>query len=158
MVLSILLTMRIFINNYSLSTLIKVIPSIQNYLVETKTKLEIFSDEGEYYIDSFKIYKMNVTDKDSVSYENYYKGFNLLVDYSLATLMETNQIPNGNIEMLSKYYYFALNKSSKLRFVIKSQDDINIIPVDFYFEMDGDVEINNIFLREEINVFLSLLN
>ena len=101
---------------------------------------------------------MNVTDKDSVSYENYYKGFNLLVDYSLATLMETNQIPNGNIEMLSKYYYFALNKSSKLRFVIKSQDDINIIPVDFYFEMDGDVEINNIFLREEINVFLSLLN
>ena len=158
--------MKIFIENYMFSNLTAAIPSLKKYLVDTKQMLEITSNEGQYYIDESKVYKIIVSDKDTVIHKNYHNNHNLLVDYSYAILLETNQIPNHNIEFLYKYYYFALNKSSKLKFVIQTLCDItdevnsinNINPIDFYFETEGDVEINNIFFKDEINVFLSLLN
>jgi hypothetical protein len=163
LLLLILFIMKIFIENYPLSNLTTIIPSLKKYLVDTKQLLEITSIEGQYYIDESKVYKKIVSDKDAVIHKNYYKDFNLLIDYSYAVIIETNQIPNHNIEFVYKYYYFALNKSSKLKFVIQTlyenTDEINnIIPIDFYFETEEDVEINNIFFKDEINVFLSLLN
>jgi hypothetical protein len=155
--------MKIFIKNYSLSKLINKISSLKHYLIDTKTKLEITTNDGQYYIDKLKVYKIIVKDKDTILYENYYDNLDLLVDYSHELIIETNQIPNYNIEMVSKYYYFALNKITKLKFVIKTCDDIvedlnKIKPLDFYFEIEGDIEINSLFFKDEINVFLSLLN
>jgi hypothetical protein len=163
LLLLILFIMKIFIENYPLSNLTTIIPSLKKYLVDTKQLLEITSIEGQYYIDESKVYKKIVSDKDAVIHKNYYKDFNLLIDYSYVAMIETNQIPNHNIEFLYKYYYFALNKSSKLKLVIQTicntTDEVNsIIPIDFYFETEEDVEINNIFFKDEINVFLSLLN
>jgi len=158
-----LFIMKIFIENYPLFNLNNIIPSLKKHLVDTKQLMEITSSEGQYYIDNSKVYKIIVNDKEIVMYKNYYNGFNLLLDYSYAVMIETNQIPNHNIEVMYKYYYFASNKSSKLKLVIQTiydnADEINNInPIDFYFETEGDVEINNIFFKDEINVFLSLLN
>jgi len=155
--------MKIYIPNYSLSKLKTKISSLKKYLVEEKSKFEIVSNEGEYFIDSYKIYKIVGVDKETRLYEKYYEDLSLLIDYSYSVLTETNQIPNHNIETSTTYFYFALNKTSKLRFVIKTYDETidnlnNLNPYDFYFEIDGNVEINNIFFRDEINVFLSLLN
>jgi len=155
--------MRIYIEDYKLSNLVKRISSLKKYLVETKTILEISSNDGEYYIDNTNVYKIINIDKSTKRYDIYYKNFSLIVDYSYTTNIETNQIANNNIEILFKYYYFALNKSSKLKLIIKTLnetvDDINnITPVDFYFEKEGNDEINTIFFKDEINVFLSLLN
>ena len=150
--------MRIFINNYSLSKLSTCISSLKKYLIDTKTILEISSDEGEYYIDNLKVYKIHVDDEDAVIYTNYCADINLIVDYSRINLIETNQITNFNVELLYKYYYFALNKSSKIKFVIKSLDEVNIIPNDFYFEIEGEVEIDDLFVKNEIIGFLSMLN
>ena len=155
--------MRIFIQNYSLSKLINKISSLKPYLVDTTSKLEIISDEGQYYIDNSKAYKKVVSDKPTKLYENYYNDLGLLVDYSEIIIVETNQIPNYNIEMFSTYFYFALNETTKTRFVVQSYDVViddltNIKPFDFYFEIEGDVEINNMFFKDEINVFLYLLN
>ena len=155
--------MKIYIPNYSLSKLKTKISSLKKYLVEEKNKFEIVSNEGEYFIDSYKIYKIVGVDKETKLYEKYYEDLSLLIDYSYSVLTETNQIPNHNIETSTTYFYFALNKTSKLRFVIKTYDETidnlnNLNPYDFYFEIDGNVEINNIFFRDEINVFLSLLN
>jgi len=163
LLLLLLFKMKLFIENYSFSNLTAIIPSLKKYLVDTKQILEITSNEGQYYIDNSKVYKIIVNDKDIVIHKKYYNDLNLLIDNSCAVMIETNQIPNYNIEILYKYYYFALNKSSKLRFVIQTIYDIadeinNIDPIDFYFETEGDVEINNIFFKDEINVFLSLLN
>jgi hypothetical protein len=155
--------MKIYITDYSLSKLKTRISSLKKYLVEEKSKFEVISNEGQYYIDNSKIYKFVIIDKETKLYKNYYDDLSLLVDKSYSILSETNQIPNCNIEISSKYFYFALNKSTKLTFVIKTFDEVtdnmnDINPCDFYFELDGDVEINNIFFRDEINVFLSLLN
>jgi len=155
--------MRIYIEDYKLSNLVKRISSLKKYLVETKTILEISSNDGEYYIDNTNVYKIINIDKSTKRYDIYYKNLSLIVDYSYTTNIETNQIANNNIEILFKYYYFALNKSSKLKLIIKTLnetvDDINnITPVDFYFEKEGNDEINTIFFKDEINVFLSLLN
>jgi len=155
--------MKIFIENYTLLSLNNKIPSLKKYLVDTKQQLEITSNEGQYYIDESKVYKIIVSDKDAVVHKKYYNDYNLLLDNSYTVLVETNQIPNHNIEIIYKYYYFALNKLSKLRLVIQTIYDINdeinnISPIDFYFEKEGDIEINNIFFKDEINVFLSLLN
>jgi hypothetical protein len=162
-VLLLLFEMKIFIENYTLFNLNNKIPSLKKYLVDTKQQLEITSNEGQYYIYESKVYKIIVSDKDVVVHKKYYNDYNLLLDDSYAVFVETNQIPNHNIEIIYKYYYFALNKSSKLRFVIQTIYDINdeinnISPIDFYFEKEGDIEINNIFFKDEINVFLSLLN
>ena len=155
--------MRIFIKNYSLTELTNKVSSLKQYLIDTKTKLEITTNDGEYYVDASKVYKINVSDKDTILYENYYNNLDLLVDYSEKIIVETNQIPNYNIEMVTQYFYFALNKTSKLRFIIQACDDViedlnKIRPLDFYFEIDGDIEINSMFFKDEINVFLSLLN
>lgn len=155
--------MKIFIKNYSLSKLTNKISLLNQYLIDTKTKLEITTNDGQYYIDNLKVCKIIVNDKDTILYENYYNNLDLLVDYSNEVIIETNQIPNYNIEIISKYYYFALNKTTKLKFVIQTyNDDIEelnkIKPLDFYFEIEEDVEINSIFIKDEINVFLSLLN
>ena len=155
--------MRIYIEDYKLSNLVKRISSLKKYLVETKTILEISSNDGEYYIDNTNVYKIINIDKSTKRYDIYYKNLSLIVDYSYTANIETNQIANNNIEILFKYYYFALNKSSKLKLIIKTLnetvDDINnITPVDFYFEKEGNDEINTIFFKDEINVFLSLLN
>ena len=155
--------MRIYIEDYKLSNLVKRISSLKKYLVETKTILEISSNDGEYYIDNTNVYKIINIDKSTKRYDIYYKNLSLIVDYSYTTNIETNQIANNNIEILFKYYYFALNKSSKLKLIIKTLnetvDDINnITPVDFYFVKEGNDEINTIFFKDEINVFLSLLN
>ena len=155
--------MKIYIEDYKLSNLVKKISSLKKYLVETKSILEISSNDGEYYIDNANVYKIINIDKSIKRYDIYYKNLSLIVDYSYTTNIETNQIANNNIEILFKYYYFALNKSSDLKLVIKAinenVDDLNNInPVDFYFEKDGYAEINTIFFKDEINVFLSLLN
>jgi hypothetical protein len=155
--------MKIYIPDYSLSKLKTKISSLKKYLVEEKSKFEVISNEGQYYIDNSKVYKIVVIDKGTQLYEKYYEDLSLLIDKSYSVLTETNQVPNHNIEMQNTYFYFALNKTTKLRFVIKTQDETieninNMSPYDFYFEIDGDVEINNIFFRDEINVFLSLLN
>jgi hypothetical protein len=158
-----LFAMKIFIENYPISNLVNIIPSLKKHLVYTKQLLEIICSEGQYCVDNSKVYKIIVNDKDLVIHKNYYNDLNLLLDYSYSVLIETNQIPNHNIEVTYKYYYFALNKSSKLKLVIQTLYDVadeinNINPIDFYFETEGDVEINNIFFKDEINVFLSLLN
>lgn len=159
----ILFKMKLYIEDYKFSNLVKRLSSLKKYLVDTKTRLEISSNDGEYYIDNSRVYKIIISDETPKRYEQYYKNLNLIVDFSYTTIIETNQIPNNNIEFVFKYLYFALNKSSKLKLVIKTLnetvDDINnIIPVDFYFEKEGNDEINTIFFKDEINVFLSLLN
>ena len=37
-------------------------------------------------------------------------------------------------------------------------NDNKIIPTDFYFDIPEDTDLNNIFIREEIIEFLSMLN
>ena len=155
--------MRIFIIDYSLSNLASKIPYIKKYLVDIKKKLEIVTSNGEYYIDNYKTYKMVINDKDIVVYNNYFNNFSLLVDYSYLEMIETSQVPNSNIEMVTNYLYFSLNKNSKIKFVVNAINDniddiINLNPLDFYIEVDGDIDINDIFYKDEINLFLSLLN
>ena len=106
---------------------------------------------------------MVINDKDIVVYNNYFNNFSLLVDYSYLEMIETSQVPNSNIEMVTNYLYFSLNKNSKIKFVVNAINDniddiINLNPLDFYIEVDGDIDINDIFYKDEINVFLSLLN
>ena len=155
--------MRIFIKDYSLSNLATNLHCIKKYLVDIKKKLEIITNDGEYYVDNYKTYKMVINDKDIVICDNYFNNFSLLFDYSYLEMIETTQVPNHNIDMVTSYLYFSLNKNSKLKFVVKTIDDnidniININPIDFYIEIDTDIEINDIVYKDEINVFLSLLN
>ena len=77
-----LFEMKIFIENYALFNLNNKIPSLKKYLVDTKQQLEITSNEGQYYIDESKVYKIIVSDKDAVVHKNYYNDYNLLLDYS----------------------------------------------------------------------------
>ena len=155
--------MRIFIKDYSLFNLAIKLPYIKKYLVDIKKKLEIITNDGEYYIDNHKTYKIVINDKDIVLHDNYFENFSLLLDYSYSEMIETSQVPNYNIEMETNYLYFSLNKNSKIKFVVNSINDniddiINLSPLDFFMETDGNIDINVPIYKHEINVFLSLLN
>lgn len=160
--------MKIFVQHYSLLDLNKKIKLLQKYLVETKNILEIYADSGQYHIDNSSVYKLIIDDKEIKYYNNYYNNLNLLADSSQIIKTIVNQLPTKVTAMHSKYIYFALHKTSKIKLVIQYIDNLdnfnnldnldNLMPIDFYFEINDDIDINNIFIKDELNVFLSLLN
>ena len=59
--------------------------------------------------------------------------------------------------------YYKLNNNSKITLVIQVNWDVKlevneIIILDSYFVIEEEKDVNNIFIKNELNVFLSLLN
>jgi hypothetical protein len=103
---------------------------------------------------------------------NFYNDFSVIVDPSYFNIEPTNQINPNNISTKMKKCFFQINKNSNIKLIIEGEiindtkddtkdlnnDDYNIIPYDIYFELPNDININDPLVKEEIIVFLSLLN
>jgi hypothetical protein len=158
--------MIIFIKDYNLNKLISKLPLLDKYIKETNLIYEIYSEDGIYQIDSNNIYKLCIDDKPIEYYNNYYNSLSLICDNSSINKIKENQVPNNGIENYIKNIYYSLNSTSKIKLVIQidnnlfnQNNDNNIINV--YFEInikDEDIDLNNYFIKNELNVFLSILN
>jgi hypothetical protein len=159
--------MKIFINNYNLNKLIKKIDLLDTYFCGTKTNIEIISDDGIYYIDNNKFYKINIVSDSLNKLKN--DTFELLLDKSVYNREIVHQIPLEHIASNITTFYYVINSKSKIKLVIEGKYELieennnndkykHFTPTDFYFEVPNEKNKFEILDNDDLNVFFSILN
>ena len=160
--------MRIFVKDYKLDELSSRINLFDKYLLDKIVWTDIFSNEGQYKINYNKTYKVINKDDVVTHHDNYYEDLNIITDTSQSIQEEAIQIPPDHLALQSLYFYYALQRASKIKLVIQfnnekthtfgSDTNQNTRPIDFYFETGENIDVNDRLIKEELSVFLSLLN
>ena len=164
--------MKIYIENYNINELAKKQNNLEKYYLYSKSKNEFYSSEGIFYIEDNDIllYKMDVV-KD-ISFRSVIKSessvkYNLIVDGSIVERKLEYQIPFDSIYLRNEKKYYSINNKSKVKLVIEriyndvdidSNTHFNEKHNSFYFEIECKENIEDPIIKEELNVFLSLLN
>ena len=154
--------MKIYINNYNLNILKDIQDTLQKEFINSENYIQLYTNEGIFRIEKNIIYSLDPVDIDIKIYERYFHDFTLIVDLSYFKKNTTKTI-NGNIHLSTsiKKDFYKINKQSKLQLVIENIEQINsghYIPSDIYFELDVLTDINELFIKQEIIEFLSMLN
>lgn len=155
--------MRIFVLHYNLNNLNNKINELDKYLVNTTTYHECVSKEGIFHIDQSNIYKLKHNDGKIIKCQNYANNLDIIVDYSETEKTKEYQIPPDSIVLSFYNSYYSLASNSKIKMVVQKMQKVNETVIsDFYFEINEKnnekIDIHNIFVKKELNVFLSLLN
>lgn len=154
--------MRIYIHNINLQALNIIQKSITDLLTETKSYIEVYTNESIYQIDGKHITLLEPKDGEISFHQNYYDDISLIVDNSyFQKTNETSIYGNKHLHKPIRKYIYKLNPKSKVCFVIEtsqSSNDITFAASDIYFECQQQIDIKELFIRQEINEFLSLLN
>ena len=152
--------MKIYINNLNLNILNELSNNFKNLLIDTKQYIVLYTEEGIYEINNKLIYHLEQIDRDIKKYENFYNEFTLIVDPSFFNKhIETSIIGTKHISNQIVKYIYKLNKKSDLNLIIEyNSNDSKMIENDIYFELNKEIDIDEIFIKKELIEFLSLLN
>jgi len=169
--------MKLYIKNYKPIDIFKKIKFIDDYYINTKNSIEIISDDGIFYIDNKKFYKINIISDKLVELRS--NDLELLLDKTVYNNDIVHQLPLNHIYTDSTTFYYAINPKSKIKLVIDgkyefntneisdNEDDKkkiitnkyhNFIPTNFYFEIPNEKTNFELLNNDDLNVFLSLLN
>jgi hypothetical protein len=154
--------MKIYINNFNLNNIYNIQKSLTDILVDTQNYTELYTNESIYYIDFKNIFSLEAKDGEISVYNNYFNNISLIVDNSYFKKKPETSI-NGNVHLHKKIKKntYKLNAKSNLSFVIEMVDNLynNIyVPNDVYFEYYKTFDIKELFIKQELIEFLSLLN
>lgn len=160
--------MKIYIKVDNLFKLSNKLSLLKKYYINSQISYEVFSQEGLFIIDKNSVFRLIHIDKEIINFENYYNNISLIADYSYTNNLLTFQLPREHVLIPYIYLFFTLPNKSNIKLVIQTTDLsidptdnnflINIVATDLYFESKEDIDLNNLFIKEEINVFLSHLN
>ena len=152
--------MKIYINNLNLNILNELSNNFKSLLIDKKQYIILYTEEGIYEINNKLIYRLEQIDRDIKQYENFYNEFTLIIDPSFFNKhIETSIIGTKHISNQIVKYIYKLNKKSDLNLIIEYYlHDSKMIENDIYFELNKEIDINEIFIKKEIIEFLSLLN
>lgn len=154
--------MKIYIDNLNINLLKDIQNLLESYLITSEYYIQIYTNEGIYKIEKNNIYSLEPLDKDIEIYKNYYNNFTLIVDSSYFKKTYVSSIyGNTHLSLNIKKNIYKLNKTSKIQLVIENNDNKlfdNFVPFDIYFESNENIDINELFIKQEINEFLSVLN
>ena len=148
--------MRIYINNFNIDILSTIMQTLNEYYIKFSSYIQIYGIDGIYKIDEFSIKKLNYNDNDIEIFNNYYEQFTLIVDSFYYTIETVNKIPTEHISNKITKYIYKIHKQSNINLVIECSD--KNAPKDIYFEIEENIDINNLLIKREITEFLSLLN
>lgn len=160
--------MKLYIKNYNPINILKKQKLLDDYYFSNKINIEIMSDEGIFYIDNKKFYKINVISDKLL--ELKIKDLELLLDKSVYNHEIVHQLPINHINTHITTFYYAINSKSKIKLVIEGKYDtnelidnkvnkyINFTPINFYFEVSNEIKEFELLNNDDLNVFLSLLN
>jgi hypothetical protein len=155
--------MKIYINNLNLDIINNIIDIFKDYLVYSENLLNVYTDQGIYMINDKDVFILTPIDKDIQMFENYYKNFTLILDPSFLNKEQTTSI-NGetHLSIKIKKDFYKMNKKTNIQMIVEYNNNNNkVVPNDIYFEIDKNNDINDInelFIKNEIIEFLSLLN
>jgi hypothetical protein len=154
--------MKIYINNLNLNILKDIQELLAKQFISSENYIQLYTNEDIYYIEKNKIYRLEPVDKDIKIYEKYFNNFTLIVDLSYFKQHDTLSIyGNNHLAINIKKEFYKLNKNSKIELIIEncynlSNGEYN--PTDIYFQLNQDTDINELFIKQDIIEFLSLLN
>ena len=178
---------KIYITNIFPSSLKHKLTNIKELLVNTFNKYEIASEDfGIHFIEKEKgKNKENIDDKMyriEPSFDPKFqliKNFgklnsDLLIDYTKYVYCPVvSQLPNDYVLTKLTILEYKTSRKSKLKLVIECLNEPikigsyfspdkhigeELIPINFYFVYDDNLDLTDRFFQEEINVFLSHLN
>jgi hypothetical protein len=169
--------MKIYIDDYNPYTLSNKLTKLKKYLVNTNQYIEIYSDDGIFYIDDLGIYKIIIIQDETIKYTSTQTNCRFLIDKTKSYKENVTNIPLNHINNTIHKYEYKLDLRSKIKLVIEGTinptnnidqiDHINnslnnesniLIPNNFYFEiLDKNIDFNELFDNNDLNVFLSLL-
>lgn len=166
------MTTKIYIKDFDTASLRKKLSKLDEYYRNQETTVELVSPEGLFTIENNKLYKMKPVDKEIV--EREFEGFTLLFDNSYFDKEQIfSQIPYDHINLdIVKFYYGQelLGKKSFLRLIVEGFYDndykkkigetikdkyFDFLPTNFYFL--ANESFDNVLVKKELNVFLSML-
>jgi hypothetical protein len=166
--------MKIYINHFNLFCLNSLLKDLKKYHLKTENYLQFYSSDGIFIINESEILQLKPIDRDITMLKNFYNDFTLIVDPSFYIVEKVFQIPTKYALIKMKKTIFTLNndKNSNLKLVIemeiidKIENGFNFLNTnnndlqfkDIYFELPNETNIDNILVKEELIVFLSLLN
>lgn len=139
---------------------------LEEYFSIKKDILEIFSEKGMYLVENEKVWKLFPTnEKMNKLIEN---DVTFLIDESIVEKKICSQIPmehaciettifiyhSKNVKLVIEGFY---EKNISTKMTIDKYD--SFITTNFYFEPKNiNLDITNPFMKNEINVFLLMLN
>jgi hypothetical protein len=151
--------MKIHINNFNLDVLENIMYLFNDYLINCTTYIQICSISGIYQVTKLETNKLIPVDNYIKIIKNYYKDFDIIVDPSYYNVVKESTIEPNHISTKMKKHFYKINKNSSIQLIIESEIiDNKGFPYDIYFELPNDKDINDPLVKEEIIVFLSLLN
>jgi hypothetical protein len=152
--------MRIYINNLNLDIINDISDIFKEHMINSEIYIELYTSDGIYRIEDKNMYFLDTCDKPIKMFENYYNNFTLIVDPSFFQKHSCDSIHGDtHLALHTKKIYYKINKSCQIQMVVKYiLNNNNFIPNDIYFESEKDIDINDVFIKEEIIEFLSVLN
>lgn len=168
--------MKIYIDDYNPNDLSDKLIKLEKYLINSCDYIEIYSDDGIFYIDELGIYKLIIIQDECIKYTSAFSNLKFLIDKTKFYKENITSIPLNHINNKIYKNEYKIDIKSKIKLVIEGTIDylnetnllinnnknkLNLfIPNNFYFELsnkDKDININEIFNNNDLNVFLSLL-
>lgn len=150
--------MKVYINKLNLTLLgeIQKLLVQNNKLIKTEQYLELITNEGIYHIDNSNVQRLIPKDGAITIFNNYHNEFTLIADFSIYEKQSVNSIHGDKHfqQSVTKYIY---KTNSKLHFVIEIADNNTSKGKDCYFESNETIDINELFVKQAIIEFLSLL-
>lgn len=160
--------MRIFITNIVPQTLTNKLSNLSETFGEPHKKIRhelISKDLGLFIVENNNITQLETTFITDYELIKNYKGHNLLVDKNKYRYIKTvSQLPVEYINSQYTVFEYKTDKKSKLSLIVecfeeKNNFNLEIIPVNFYFDYNSDTfDLYDSFFQEEFNMFLSELN
>jgi hypothetical protein len=149
--------MKIYINNFNLTILNNLQKTLAELLVETNIYSEVYTNESIYHIDKKNIFYLEPKDGEITVHKNYFNNITLIVDESyFEKTQDTSILGSEHIHKTITKRNYRLHPKSKINLVIEIAD-INT-PNDIYFQTEERIDVKDIFVKQEIIEFLSLLN
>lgn len=156
--------MKIYIENFNLNVLDEIEKIFKPHLVKSTALMRVYTDEGIYDIDNDnnKIFLLEPHDSKIEIIKGYFDNYNLIIDYSYFNKNIVNSIyGHKHISKKINSKYYKLASTSKIYLVIESQENIDtkeLFHTDIYFECDENINLKDLFVKQEIIEFLSALN
>jgi hypothetical protein len=158
--------MKLYIKNYKPIDILNKIELLEQYYVTNKHSIEIISDDGIFYVDEKKSYKINIILDKLVELKS--NNLELLLDKSIYNNIVNYQLPLSHIVFYVTSFYYLINSKSKIKLVIEGKYENNnnkvtnkyhnFTPTNFYFEIPNEKTNFELLNNDDLNVFLSLLN
>lgn len=159
--------MKLYIKNYKPIDIFRKLKLLDDYYFSTKNSIEIISDDGIFFINDKKFYKMNIILDKLLELRS--NDLELLLDKSVYKNEVVHHLPLNHIDTPVTSFTYAINSKSKIRLVIEGNYDSNnekiitnkydkFSPINFYFELQNEISDVELLNNDDLNVFLSLLN